>query len=467
MTSLGQGGGPPSALLGHGDPIAPVLIVLVLIAVAAALGGRAMQRLGQPAVLGELLVGIVVANLGYYVHSPVMTVLREGPAVAQAVNAALTHNLDLSEAVRQLLPASPESARLAETLSGPAAPVIISIYEFIDLLSRIAIIVLLFLAGLETSIHEMRKVGRTAFWVAVIGVAGPFLLGSAAMVFLEPQATAQAHLFVGGILTATSVAITARVFRDLRESGRIEAKVILGAAVIDDVLGLIVLAVMTGLVATGRVNLENVAGITAKALLFLVGSIGVGLWMTPRLYRRIARLGFANLRLLFGLGFAFLLAWLANRVGLATIVGAFAAGLVLEQLFSHELEEKHSLRELLTPLEALIVPLFFVLMGMQVKLETFAHWQTLWMALLLTAAAIVGKLLSGLACGRSLDRLSVGIGMTPRGEVGLIFASIGRGLGVVNDAIFSAVVLVVILTTLLAPSLLRVRLAGRAQARAR
>ena len=466
MALLGQGGRPPSALLGQGDPIAPILIVLVLIAVVAALGGRAMQRLGQPAVLGELLVGILVANLGYYFHSPVMTVLREGPAVAQAVNAALTHNLDLSEAVRQLLPASSESARLVEALSGLAAPVIISIYEFIDLLSRIAIIVLLFLVGLETSIHEMRKVGRTAFWVAVIGVAGPFLLGSAAMVLLEPQATPQAHLFVGGILTATSVAITARVFRDLRESGRVEAKIILGAAVMDDVLGLIVLAVLTGLVATGRVSLENVAGITAKALLFLVGSIGLGLWMTPRLYRRIARLGFANLRLLFGLGFAFLLAWLANRVGLATLVGAFAAGLVLEQLFSHELEEKHSLRELLTPLEALIVPLFFVLMGMQVKLETFANWQTVWMALLLTAAAIAGKLLSGLACGPRLDRLSVGIGMMPRGEVGLIFASIGRGLGVVSDAMFSAVVLMVILTTLLAPSLLRVRLAGRAHARA-
>jgi Kef-type K+ transport system membrane component KefB len=201
-----------------------------------------------------------------------------------------------------------------------------------------------------------------------------------------------------------------------------------------------------------------VAAITLKSSLFLAGAIGVGAWITPRLVRRLARLEIENSKVLFGLGLAFFLSWLADSVGLATIVGAFAAGLVLEELFLDELKG-HSLRELLSPLEALIVPVFFVLMGMQVKLETFADGRVLVMASVLTLAAILGKIVSGWAGGQGLDRLSIGIGMMPRGEVGLIFASIGKGLGVVSDSVFSAVVIMVMVTTLLTPPLLKITLA--------
>ena len=277
------------------------------------------------------------------------------------------------------------------------------------------------------------------------------------MALLQPEAPLGTRLFISGILTATSVGITARVLRDLQQTYRTEAKIILGAAAIDDVLGLLVLAVVSALVATGTIGWLRVAGIVTKSAVFLFGSVAIGLWITPRVVKRLARLEIENLKLLFGLGFAFLLSWLANAFGLATVVGAFAAGLVLEGFFDKELQG-HSLRDLLSPLESLIVPVFFVLMGMQVKWETLADRKIVLIAAALTLAAILGKVVSGLGCSRKLSRLTVGIGMMPRGEVGLIFAGIGKGLGVVSDAVFSAVVIMVMVTTLLTPPLLKLTL---------
>ena len=444
-------------LAGHGDPVAPILLALVLIALGAALGGRAMSRLGQPAVSGELLIGMLVANLGYYFREPVLTLLREGETVRRIVDMALVLNVSLGRAAQLVLPAGGHADRLTQILSGEAGMAAISVYGFVDLLSRIAIIVLLFLVGLETSVSEMRRVGRTALLVAALGVVAPFLLGLGAMALLQPEASLGMHLFISGILTATSVGITARVLRDLQQTYRTEAKIILGAAAIDDVLGLLVLAVASALVATGTIGWLRVAGIVTKSAVFLFGSLAIGLWITPRVVKRLARLEIENVKLLFGLGFAFLLSWLANAFGLATVVGAFAAGLVLEGFFDKELQG-HSLRDLLSPLESLIVPVFFVLMGMQVKWETLADRKIVLIAAALTLAAILGKVVSGLGCSRKLSRLTVGIGMMPRGEVGLIFAGIGKGLGVVSDAVFSAVVIMVMVTTLLTPPLLKLTL---------
>jgi Na+:H+ antiporter len=443
---------PPA--LAHGDPVAPVLIALSLLGFAALLGGRAIEKLGQPRVLGELLVGILFGNIAYWLGDPATTVLREGDTVRTIATTALTHNISLAEAARQLLPPGEHTTRLIAVLGSALGPTTLSIYQFVDLVSRIAVIVLLFLVGLETSVHEMRRVGKTSALVAVVGVVCPFLLGVLAMRWLFPEVSAADDLFIGGILTATSVGVTARIFHDIGQTHRTEAKIILGAAVIDDVLALLVLALVSGLVVTGTLSLGSIAALTIKAAIFLFGSIGIGLWLTPRLFRVLLRVSVRNFRLLFGLGFAFVLAWLADRIGLATIVGAFAAGLILEQLFTKEMQEEHSLRDLLSPLESLVVPIFFVLMGIQVKLETFLDPKAMVVAVALTVAAIVGKVVAGLPMSGKLDRLSVGIGMMPRGEVGLIFAGIGRGLGVVNDTIFSAAVMMVVVTTLLTPPLL-------------
>lgn len=309
----------------------------------------------------------------------------------------------------------------------------------------------------------MREVGSSALMVGVLGVVLPLGLGLLVTHVLLADSSFAVHLFIGGILTATSVGITTRVLRDLGQTNRPESKIILGAAVIDDVLGLLVLAVVTALVLTGSIHFTNILGITLKAVAFLVGSIGIGMWITPRIVRNLARLELKNMKLLFGVGFAFLLSWLATQAGLATIIGAFAAGLILEHFFDKELQG-FSLRDMLSPLESLIVPIFFVLMGLQVKLETFNSSRVALLALALTLAAIGGKLFSGLPVRRTLNRLAIGIGMTPRGEVGLIFAGIGRGLGVVNDSVFASVVIMVIVTTLLTPPLLKLTLTRNLQA---
>jgi Kef-type K+ transport system membrane component KefB len=443
----------------NADPVVPILLALAALSVAGVVGGQAMRLLRQPAVLGELLMGIVVGNVAYALGNPGITVLREGQVLRKVTDLALSSNLKLSEAAVRVLPANSHSQRIADILAGSKGLDFVSVYSFVDLVSRIAILVLLFLVGLETSLGEMKRVGRSSFSVAVVGVAAPMALGLIAMKLLQPGSFWTRDLFIAGVLTATSVGITARVLRDLGQEKRDEARIILGAAVLDDVLSLIVLAVVTGLVLTGSISLASIAWTTTKSTLFLSGSILVGVWITPWFTRRLARAGLQSVKLVAGCIFAFLLAWLSNAAGLAAIVGAFAAGVILNDFFDKEMAGQ-SLRELLSPVESLIVPLFFVWIGIQVKLETLANRNVLIAGLALTVVGIVGKVVSGLVCPKRMNRLAVGLGMMPRGEVGLIFAGIGKSLGVVDDGLFSAVVFLVLVTTILTPPALRWRLSG-------
>ena len=444
----------------HSDPIVPVLLALVVLALAAIIGGRLLTWIGQPAVLGELLAGLLLGNLGYLAAIPGVTVLREGDTLRKIADLALSSNVTLSQAALQLLPAGPLGERVAAILGAPNGIEYMTIYSFVDLLSRIAVLVLLFLAGLETTLADMKRVGRTAFYVAIVGVILPMALGMGAMKLLHPNSQLASDLFIGGILTATSVGITARVLRDLAHESRDEARVILGAAVLDDVLSLIILAVVSGLAITGSISVWRIGWITAKAAVFLAGSLSLGIWITPSIVRRLARARIHNVKLLAGCLFAFFLAWLADQAGLATIVGAFAAGMILNHFFDKELEGQ-SLRVILSPVESLVVPLFFVWIGIQVKLEALADWHVLIAGLVLTVVGIFGKVVSGLACPRTMNRLAVGIGMMPRGEVGLIFAGIGKSIGVVDDGLFSGVIFLVLITTLLTPPALRWTLADR------
>jgi Kef-type K+ transport system membrane component KefB len=443
--------------LSHSDPVVPILIASIFITLGAALGGMLMRWLRQPAVLGELLVGLLAGNLGYYFGNPTLTVLREGDNLSRIASLALTSSNTIGDATLRLLPPGPHTELLAQLLSGPQGQTYISVYSFIDIVSRLAILVLLFMVGLEISLVEMKRVGKYATYVALLGIVLPMVMGMAVMKLLHPNNPLAVDLFVGGILTATSVGITARVLRDLGRETTEEARIILGAAVIDDVLCLIVLAVVSGLAVTGTISVSSFAITTAKAALFLVASLGIGIWLTPKLVRRLTHAGVSNLKLLFGVSFALLLAWLANVAQLATIVGAFAAGMILNSFFDREVEGA-SLHELLSPIESLVVPLFFVWMGIQVKLETMASKDVLIAGLGLTIVAIAGKVAAGWGCPPTLNRLAVGFGMMPRGEVGLIFAGIGRGIGVVDEGLFSAIVLLVMVTTVLAPILLRATL---------
>ncbi len=447
--------------LSHADPVVPILIASIFITMGAALGGLMMRWIKQPSVLGELLVGLLAGNIGYYFRNPVLTVLREGDNLSKISHVALSGPYDISQATYQVLAPGPHTDLIAGLLGSANGQNYLMVYSFIDIVSRMAILILLFLVGLEISLVEMKRVGKYATYVAVIGIVAPMLLGMATMKLIHPAGTMAADLFVGGILTATSVGITARVLRDLGRDTTEEARIILGAAVIDDVLCLIVLAVVSGLAVTGTVSIASMAITTGKAALFLVASLGIGIWLTPKLVRRLATAGVKDLKLLFGVSFAFLLAWLANVAELATIVGAFAAGMVLNSFFDQEIEGA-SLHELLSPLESLVVPLFFVWMGIQVKLETMGKRDVLIAGIALTVVAILGKVVAGWGCPPTMNRWAVGFGMVPRGEVGLIFAGIGKGIGVVDEGLFSAIVLLVMVTTVIAPVTLRATLGSAA-----
>ncbi|MCI0363360.1 MAG: cation:proton antiporter, partial [Phycisphaerales bacterium] len=308
--------------------------------------------------------------------------------------------------------------------------------------------------------------------VAVAGVVAPFFLGWGVAAYFLPGESLLTHIFIGATLCATSVGITARVLKDMGKLQTREARIILGAAVIDDVLGLLILAVVAGAIkaamAGSALSTAGVMVIAVKAILFLVGAIAAGCYLVPHLFRRASRLETRGVLLALAVAFCFLLAWVASQVGLAPIVGAFAAGLVLDEahfvLFRDRGE--YRLDELLQPVSALLVPIFFVSMGLKVDLSAFARPELLGFATVLTLAAIIGKQVCSLAViERPINRIAIGLGMIPRGEVGLIFAGIGATLTlpnlqgvsepVIGSAAFGAVVIMVITTTLVTPPLLK------------
>ncbi len=403
---------------GQGDPVAGLVLALALILLVAKLGGDLAARVGQPAVLGELLGGILLGNVPLFGHS-LMERLKADPTL--------------------------------------------------DMLGRIGALILLFEVGLESTVRQMLSVGLSSLLVAAIGVVGPFLLGYGVAAWLLPGSSAYEHAFLGTVLCATSVGITARVFKDLGRVQTPEARIVLGAAVIDDVLGLLVLAVVAA-VATAAdrgsaLSAVEIGVTVSKAVLFVVGAIALGLLLSRRLFRIAARLRAGGVLVAVGLSFCFVLAWLSDEVGLAPIVGAFAAGLVLEEVHSREFAGRgeRTLDQLIEPISHFLVPIFFVLMGVRTDLLALAKPQILGLAAALTAAAIVGKQICGLAVlEKGLDRVFVGLGMIPRGEVGLVVASIGlelsvRGEPMIDAATFSACVIMVMVTTLLTPPLLKWR----------
>ncbi|MCG3172553.1 MAG: High-affinity Na(+)/H(+) antiporter NhaS3 [Myxococcota bacterium] len=454
---------------GHADPVASVILGVLIILIVAKVGGDIAERLKQPSVLGELIGGMVAGNAFFWVGNEFFTVLREGStieAIKHEIFAGKAH--DWFTAAKNILPESAfagegvsHGLHLAQILSSAHGADIANSVAAIDILARIGVIVLLFMVGLESSVRDMMKVGVTAFAVAIAGVVAPMILGYIATAMLMPESSVNTRLFIGGTLCATSVGITARVFKDLGKLQVQAAKIILGAAVIDDVLGLIVLAIIMGIIQSGgHIDPVEVTWISAKSLGFVAASIAIGMYVSPFLIKAVSRLRVHGVKQAFALVFCFVLAWAANAIGLAAIVGAFAAGLVLEELMFKDFHgHEATLLESFEPIAAFLVPIFFVLMGIQVKLEAFADPKVLMVGLIITLAAIAGKQVCGAVVKKGMDRLTIGIGMVPRGEVGLIMAAIGKNIGVLNDAMFSAMVIMVIGTTLITPPLLKFSLA--------
>ena len=400
----------------HEDPVASVVGFLGVMLLAGKLGGELATRLKQPAVLGELMVGIVLGNLSFGGYAP----FRE--------------------------------------MSGN---------ETIQIVAGIGALILLFEVGIESTIGQMMQVGKAALLVAVLGVIFPFALGWGAGAVLLPDASVYVHAFLGATLTATSVGITARVLRDLGASRSPEARIILGAAVIDDVLGLIILGAVVGAITAAAQGLPfsiaSIARVTLAATAFLGGALLLGSLLTRHLFPMASLLQVRGVLVTISLSFCFLLAWASSLIGLAPIIGAFAAGLILEDVHFRDFvgRGERSLEELLRPISDVLVPVFFVLTGLHTDLSGFASPGVLGLAAALTVAAIAGKQACALGVtGPGLNRLTVGIGMVPRGEVGLIFASVGAGLTldgapVIAPSVFSAVVVMVVVTTMVTPVALK------------
>ncbi len=454
---------------GHADPVASVVLWVTLIFLFGLIGRYIAELLNQPGVLGELLMGVLLGNLCYFFGLPLAIVLREGALVFHVIGDVLTGS-SVARSVYENLPSLPEAQQLTSVLKGEGGVNLIRVAYVVDSFSRYGVIFLLFMVGLETSIDEIKHTGAEAIRVAVIGVFVPIALGFLATMLLVPAATLKTDLFLAATLSATSVGITARVLKGLKKLRTREAKTILGAAMIDDVLGLVILAVVSSVILTGVLEWGVLMRIVLQVVFFFSGVLLVGPWALKWMIRFFRFLEPWESKLAISFVFVMSLSWLATLVQLASIIGAFAAGLIIHDGFfdGHAFEGKRDtqIRELVAPLEALLAPLFFMLIGIQVKLEAFLDWHVFLIALGLIIAAVLGKLASGLGGAKRDDRLLIGIGMLPRGEVGLVFASIGRTLGVLSDELFSAIILMVIVTTLMAPPWLKQRYAKKKVAHA-
>ncbi len=374
-----------------------LLLTLFFILVTAKIFGEAAHRLGQSPVVGELIGGVLI-----------------GTSVLNLVHESVT----------------------------------------LHALAEIGAIVLLFEVGVRSNLYEFLKVGIWALLVAIVGVALPFAMGYGVSLYFGIE---NVHaIFIGAILTATSVGITARVLSDLKKLNSDEAKIILGAAVIDDVIGLAILAVTTKLVETGCISIENIGVIAAQAVGFLVFSMVLGTIFAPALFDIIKKLRVNGALTVGAFAFCLLASYFASLVGLAPIVGAFTAGLILSVT-----DSKEKIAVNITPVSEIFVPIFFVLMGALVNVNVFnpfvaANITILQISGMLFIAAVIGKVVSGYAVFKpGIDRLLIGTGMIPRGEVGLIFASIGLSHHIINQQIYSAAVVVIIATTFVTPLLLQ------------
>jgi Kef-type K+ transport system membrane component KefB len=402
-----------------------LLFELSLLLTAAKLGGLAARKLGLSVVLGELFAGVVLGNLGL-LGTDFFEVIKHDPSI--------------------------------------------------ETLAELGVILLMFEVGVESTVPELMHVGRSALAVALLGVAAPFLLGFGAVRIFFSGFSFWLDIFIGATLCATSVGISARVLKDIGKVKSAEGRTILGAAIVDDVLGLVILAVVVAMIGTSADPGHAVSPelgkliliIILKAFGFLLVGIILGRLFSKPLYQWAAKLEMSGMLLTLSLTLCFAFSYLAHLFGLAPIVGAFSAGLILEPEHSKVFmqQEEQTLEHLLVPLSTLFVPIFFLHMGMQVDLRALFSVEAIVVGLVLSVAAVAGKMASagGILPGKEApDRWAVALGMVPRGEVGLIFAGLGAKMEVggeplLNPALYAAVIMMVFITTAITPPLLIRRL---------
>ena len=414
--------------------LAGVLVSLVVIYFASKLGGEICARINLPPVLGELLGGVLIGVSALH-----LLVFPEGQA-----DAGSSLIMKFLEVTANLTPDAAEAVFHSQS-------------EVISILAELGVVILLFEIGLESDLKELIRVGPQAAIVAVVGVVVPFASGTLGLIYLFGLPAIPA-IFAGAALTATSIGITAKVLSEIQRLTSKEGQIIIGAAVLDDVLGIIVLAVVAGLSQTGEIAVTNIVYLIISATVFLVGAILIGRFLNPYFVSLVNELKTRGQLLLVSLIFAFILSYIAAAIQLEAILGAFAAGLVLA-----ETEKRGELEKQVIPVADILVPIFFVSVGARTDLSVLnpaipSNREGLVMAAFLLTVAILGKVVTGFTVfGQpNINRLAIGVGMIPRGEVGLIFASVGSASGALSPATEAAIIMMVIVTTFLAPPLLRI-----------
>ena len=414
--------------------LAGVLLSLVVIYFASKLGGEICARIDLPPVLGELVGGVLVGVSAFN-----LLVFPEG---GYSANDSLIIGF-----LQQTAGLSPEAT----------SHVFASQSEVISLLSELGVIILLFEIGLESDLKELIRVGPQAAVVAVVGVVAPFAAGTAGLVYLFDVPVIPS-IFAGAALTATSIGITAKVLAETGQLSSEEGQIIIGAAVLDDILGIVVLAVVASLVKTGEIQVTNVVFLILSAGAFLIGSIVIGRLISPLIIGLVNEMKTRGELLLTGLTFAISLAYIANVIQLEAILGAFAAGLILA-----ETDKRKELEEQVIPVADVLVPIFFVCVGAKTNVGVLnptvpSNREGLAIAAFLIVVAIVGKVITGFTLFGSkaeINKLAIGVGMIPRGEVGLVFAGVGSASGALSQSTEAAIIVMVIVTTFVAPPFLR------------
>ncbi|MDJ1178807.1 cation:proton antiporter [Roseofilum sp. BLCC_M91] len=421
---------PPSATL----VLAGVLLSLVTIYLASKIGSELCARLDLPPVLGELLGGVII---GVSVFK--FLVFPEGGATADE-----SLIITLLEKTAGLTPEGANGVFLAES-------------EVISVLSELGVIFLLFQIGLESDLKQLIDAGVQSALVAVTGVVVPFLTGTLGLIYFFNVPNIPA-IFAGAALTATSIGITAKVLAEIKRLNDKEGQIIIGAAVLDDILGIIILAIVASLAEKGEVEVSSIVYLVISAAAFLIGSIFLGRLLMPYFMGMLNKLTTPGTLLIGGLIIAFIFAYIGAIIQLEAILGAFTAGLILG-----ETEKHRELEELVEPIGFMLVPVFFVTVGAQTDLSVLnpavpSNREGLIIASFLVIVAIVGKVVSGFTLfgGEPVNRIAIGVGMIPRGEVGLVFAGVGSASGVLPESLDAAIIVMVILTTFVAPPLLRV-----------
>ncbi|NJL36569.1 MAG: cation:proton antiporter [Leptolyngbyaceae cyanobacterium RM2_2_4] len=412
--------------------VVSILLSLIVIYFAAKLGGELCVRIKLPPVLSELVGGVIlgISALNLLVFPETSPI--ESSMLFQLLGRLSSINLESLTSVFQMQS------------------------QMITNLAELGVIILLFEIGLESDLKALLRVGSQATIVALVGVVVPFLLGTIGLVsfFSIPMIPA---IFAGAALTATSIGITAKVLSELGQLQSTEGQIIIGAAVIDDILGILILAVVTSLAKTGNVELSHLVYLVVSAAIFLIGAVWFGRFLSPFFVSIVNQMQTRGQLLISALIIAFVLADIASLIHLEAILGAFAAGLILA-----ETEKRGVLMEQIKPIADMLVPIFFVVIGARTDLSVLnpfvaENHQSLIIAAFLIVVAVLGKVVTGFSVlGESgVNRWAIGVGMIPRGEVGLVFAAVGSASGVLPQSLNAAIIVMVILTTFLAPPGLR------------